>query len=151
MLNSKNFLLLCIPFASLTCMEVATDDPYLTVLNQELYDAAHWGRADDVALLCQRGANKNALYLDSYTPLYVAAHNGHTKAVEILLSYPETLVNHITPATDSSLYTATQRGHTGVVELLLKRTDINTSLGYSSYTPLHVAIHNGNVEIMKLL
>ena len=56
----------------------------MTLLDEQLFDAASGGRQDEVASLLRRRANVNAADDDGYTALHYASSCGHDKLVEII-------------------------------------------------------------------
>jgi ankyrin repeat protein len=70
-----------------------------------------------VGYLLVRGANKDALAPNGYTPLMLAARNGHTEAARVLLhNHPE--LNRRGPSGESALGIAKKRGESELIELL---------------------------------
>ncbi len=92
---------------------------------------------------CQSG---NAI---GETPLYLAAENGHSSCIEVLIKYcPEVPEYSLSP-----LAAAVSRSHVICVQLLLKETATRRLIHSSSsgFTPLMRAISRGHVEIVRLL
>lgn len=83
-----------------------------------LHYAAFEGRAQMVTFLLDKGANKNAIAPNEFTPLMLAVRNGHEDAARAIL-YGDPDVNYKTPSTgDTALKLAEKRGLAPVVELL---------------------------------
>jgi serine/threonine-protein phosphatase 6 regulatory ankyrin repeat subunit A len=103
-----------------------------------------------------RTAVNQATTDDGFTPLLIAAHNGHAECVQLLVGDPRTAVNQA--MTDeygySPLSMAAHNGHAECVRLLLgdPRTAVNqaTTDEYGS-TPLFMAVGNGHAECVRLL
>lgn len=82
-----------------------------------LHYAAFGGSPMVVGYLLVRGANKNALAPNGYTPLMLAARNGHVDAARVLLNNnPE--LNRRGPSGESAMGIALKRGESELVELL---------------------------------
>ncbi len=83
-----------------------------------LHYAAFEGRAETVKFLLDKGADKNAIAPNEFTPLMLAVRNGHEEAARALL-YGDPDVNYKTPsAGETALMLAVKKGATPVVELL---------------------------------
>ena len=83
-----------------------------------LHYAAFEGRAEMVKFLLDKGAGKNAVAPNEYTPLMLAVRNGHEEAARALL-YGDPDVNYKTRVTgETALILATKKGAAPVVELL---------------------------------
>jgi ankyrin repeat protein len=83
-----------------------------------LHYAAFDGRTEMIKFLLDKGAAKNAVAPNEYTPLMLAVRNGHEEAARALL-YGDPDVNYRTRSTgDSALTLATKRGYVPVVDLL---------------------------------
>ena len=83
-----------------------------------LHYAAFEGRTAMVKFLLEKGAGKNAIAPNEFTPLMLAVRNGHEEAARVLL-YADPEVNYKTPnAGDTALKLAVQKGLAPIVELL---------------------------------
>lgn len=83
-----------------------------------LHYATFEGRTEMVKFLLERGANKDAVAPNEYTPLMLAVRNGHEAAARVLL-YGDPDVNYRTRSTgDTALKLAVQKGYEPVVALL---------------------------------
>lgn len=83
-----------------------------------LHYAAFDGRTEMVRFLLDKGADKNAVAPNEFTPLMLAVRNGHEEAAKALL-YGDPDVNYKTrSAGDSALKLALQKGYAPVVDLL---------------------------------
>jgi hypothetical protein len=87
---------------------------------------------------------------NSWTPLHLAASNGHMELAKLLLeSGADMSVANSNGATP--LYSASAKGHTEVVKLLLEKgADISVA-NNDGWTPLNAAVSNGYVAVAKLL
>jgi len=101
-----------------------------------------------VGLLIEKGADVNLKGEAWYGPLHVAAANGHTQVVKVLLANGAdvNIFHH-----DKPLHYAAMNGHIEVAEILLARgADINAK-GTDEYTALGTAVVNRQVEMVKFL
>lgn len=84
------------------------------------------------------------------TPLLIAADNGFTEIVQMLLqsrAKPD-IMNHLS---QSPLYLACQNGHINIVNLLLKYGSDTNKVDISKNTPMHIASEKGFSEVVRLL
>ncbi|VDL94913.1 unnamed protein product [Schistocephalus solidus] len=94
-----------------------------------------------------------------FTPLHLAAQNGHKQTTRILLYFGADVnaKNKVTqhPPTssygDTPLHTATRYGHTGVVRILLTVKASLTATNANYDTPLHIAAARKRNTIVRLL
>uniref|UniRef100_UPI00387FB281 Transcription factor ETV6,DARPin n=1 Tax=synthetic construct TaxID=32630 RepID=UPI00387FB281 len=119
-------------------------------LGKKLLEAARAGQDDEVRILMANGADVNATDNDGYTPLHLAASNGHLEIVEVLLKNGADVnasdLTGITP-----LHAAAATGHLEIVEVLLKHgADVN-AYDNDGHTPLHLAAKYGHLEIVEVL
>lgn len=83
-----------------------------------LHYAAFEGRVEMVKFLLDKGADKNAVAPNDYTPLMLAVRNGHEDAARALL-YGDPDVNYKAPSTgETALALAVKKGAVPVIELL---------------------------------
>ena len=86
------------------------------------------------------------------TPLYIAAKNGHSGIINILLAAPEINVNQADEIGCTPLHIAAKNGHVGVVNALLASPEINVNQADEiGCTPLHIAAKNGHVGVVNAL
>jgi hypothetical protein len=86
----------------------------------------------------------------------MAAQNGHTECVRLLLVDPRTAVNQATTDDGATpLFIAAQKGHPECVNLLLAGPQtaalVNTPLSTDLTTPLLAAAHYGHTAVVELL
>ena len=84
---------------------------------QAIHYAAFSGSTDVLSYLLEHGADKDAVAPNSYTPLMLAAREGHMEAAEaLLLVHPE--LEHVGRNGETALSIAERRENTALVELL---------------------------------
>ncbi|MGK5092176.1 ankyrin repeat domain-containing protein [Deltaproteobacteria bacterium TL4] len=130
-------------------------------LNIKLYGAAKRGHLEKIKYWIAAGAEINQ---NDIPPLFVAADQGQTKAVQLLLSegaqtdLPTILVNEYVKKVEgfTPLMTASHKGYTEIVKLLIDaganvnaRTQSEDFLGND--TALIRAVSKGHTEIVRLL
>lgn len=125
--------------------------------------ACEQGNSTIVKLLLAGGIT--ARQLNNEEVLKIAAQNGHTEIVKLLLAAPG-----ISPNSGYPLEVAARHGHTEIVKLLLAAPDIRVNDGkcliieetnrwgstsrsyiYNNFTPLTGAVKNNHAEIVRLL
>lgn len=86
--------------------------------NENLSGAACNGNAEIVRLLLEAGTDVNMASPWGSTPLYLAAQNGHTECVRLLLATPGIDVNKANNYGTTPLDTAANNGHTECARLI---------------------------------
>lgn len=86
------------------------------------------------------------------TSLHIAAENGLSKGVKVLLENGAD-VDLESKSGNTPLLIAAENGHSEAIEILLERgANINLNLvDKNRYTPLIIATQNGHLESMKVL
>lgn len=126
-------------------------------INEDLLQAIKAKDIQKVKELLSRGADVNAMGknifgVDNITPLSLAASDGDTEIVRLLLEKGANVnfrhpLGGGTPLTDAAM-----PGHTEIVRLLLEKgADINAKDEYMGYTALMNAAFAGRTETMRLL
>ncbi|XP_055307327.1 platelet-derived growth factor receptor alpha-like [Sitodiplosis mosellana] len=100
--------------------------------------------------LIEHGAGVNAIEIDSWTPLHLAAENDHVKVAEILINHGAEVdaknINKSVP-----LHVASKNGHVKVAEMLIKHdANVNVTDEFG-FTPLHLAASNGDKNMVEFL
>ncbi len=91
----------------------------------------------------------NAQSKEGYTPLHLAAQNGHETIVKALLAAPGINVNALNKEKSTALFLATAQGYEGIVKAFLAIPDIDST---STQTALvDVAVNKGYERIVKAL
>jgi ankyrin repeat protein len=84
--------------------------------------------------------------------LFIAAQNGHTSVVELLLKADGVDVNKAREDGTTLLFIAARHGHASVVELLLKADGVDVNKAREDgTTPLFIAAQNGHTSVVELL
>jgi ankyrin repeat protein len=123
----------------------------LCYVNVETYNllpiACLFGHINLVNLFISMKVNLNQVGRCGYTPLRIAAANGHTEIVELLIHAGA----HVDTTHNNSLVTASWNGYTNIAKILLDHhADVN-SQNLDGWTPMMVAVNTDNLELVKLL
>mmetsp|Transcript_29834 Transcript_29834/g.65212 ORF Transcript_29834/g.65212 Transcript_29834/m.65212 type:complete len:884 (-) Transcript_29834:338-2989(-) len=89
---------------------------------------------------------------EGFTPLFIAAQEGHADIVRKLLTHPQLDVNRAEENGITPLNMAAQQGHLEVVVALLEdaRAHVNQPTK-DGCTPLYIAAQQGHVEVVRTL
>jgi len=112
-------------------------------------------KSNHVALvkdLIQQGTDVNELDANQDAPLVIAAYNGYTPIVQLLLEAGAD-VKAVDPGMKATaLHAAAYAGRTEAVRLLIQyHIALDQQGPYNGYTALHDAIWQGHVETAKVL
>jgi ankyrin repeat protein len=119
-----------------------------------IHEAAAGGNIKRVKQHLVEGVDVNAKFKDGWTPLHMAAEEGHREIVDLLIAKGADI--NATAGAGAGvgwtpLHEAAEEGHKKVVGLLiLKGADINVKNG-DGRTPLDLAIKHKNAEIADIL
>uniref|UniRef100_A0AAY5KR67 Ankyrin repeat domain 28b n=1 Tax=Esox lucius TaxID=8010 RepID=A0AAY5KR67_ESOLU len=120
-----------------------------------LHAAAFTDHVECLQLLLGHNAQVNSPDASGKTPLMMAAENGQTNAVELLVSSAKADLTLQDTVKNTALHLACSKGHeTSALLILEKITDRNliNSTNAALQTPLHVAARNGlTVVVQELL
>jgi ankyrin repeat protein len=124
----------------------------IDVRQSALYKAAETGRLEIARLLLARNVPINDADRLHWTPLGIAARNGHAAVVELLASQPGIQLNARNgKASVTALQLAAQAGHLPVVSALIaKGADVNDR-GGEKWSPLEAAQQLGYPAIAERL
>ena len=117
-----------------------------------LRDAASEGKTDMVRNLLSRGARDDIPVRNGYSPLLIAARNGHAEVCKVLVERGSD-INQQHPLTkDSALSYAALNGHHATLLTLLSLGAWVDSQAYNGITPLAAACLEGHVaNVVSLL
>ncbi|KAL2812048.1 ankyrin repeat-containing domain protein [Aspergillus granulosus] len=116
-----------------------------------LHIAAYHGYLDSLNVLIECGAGPRALDADRRDALYLAAGQGHTAVVEVLLRHEEARVNAKDWRGWTPLFWAAGHGHNEVVSLLVQYgADVNVR-DRNGVSSLHWAARRGQLSTVQLL
>ncbi|VAW58181.1 hypothetical protein MNBD_GAMMA11-1036 [hydrothermal vent metagenome] len=127
--------------------ELSDSDNRLRVLSESL-KASY---ITEIRKLIKNGADVNIKNKWDATPLLMAAQEGYTQIVTVLLKANADVnaaekTNGATP-----LHMAAENGHTQIVAILLKaNADVNVA-GIDGGTPIYIAAQNGHTQIVATL
>jgi ankyrin repeat protein len=116
--------------------------------------AAKYGNTAVVEKLLKKGADVNAIDAQGWTALAIAAYNGHTDCVKVLLEYKpnlnqETFGIYLFAGDNqvgrTALYLARQNGHTEIVQLL-EAAAKNGSAATTAAQPTMLPVNNTGNE-----
>uniref|UniRef100_A0A8C2Z2G7 Ankyrin repeat domain 28 n=1 Tax=Cyclopterus lumpus TaxID=8103 RepID=A0A8C2Z2G7_CYCLU len=120
-----------------------------------LHAAAFTDHVECLQLLLSHNAQVNSVDAAGKTPLMMAAENGQTNAVELLVSSAKADLTLQDAVKNTALHLACSKGHeTSALLVLEKITDRNliNATNAALQTPLHVAARNGlTVVVQELL
>lgn len=116
-----------------------------------LYAAAEHGHHDVVLELLNNNPTLS-IFADNYTPIYIAAQNGHLQCLQHLCKKFPQKIDPVSPNRANALYVAAQNGHLSCVQALLNlgaRVDIAFDPG--NYYPMYIAAQKGYLEVIQAL
>ena len=103
-----------------------------------------------VKILAALTDNPNAPNQWGDTPIFWAAHNGHTEIVKTMAPLTDN-PNAPNQWGDTPIYWAAHNGHTEIVKILAPLTDNPNAPDEYGITPIYWAEHNGHSGIVKIL
>jgi ankyrin repeat protein len=112
-------------------------------------------KKNNVALvkqLIQQGVNVNELDAGGDAPLVMAAYEGHTEIVKLLLEAGADVTAVDPGMKATALHAAAYAGRTEAAKLLIAyHIDLDKQGPYNGYTALHDAIWQNNIDTVKVL
>ena len=131
-----------------TCVQLVE---YQNVFNcTALFDAAAMGLYNMCVHLLEKRADVHKLSRGGLTPLWIAAHEGHSRIVQLLLANKSD-VNYADKEGATPLYIAAERGREEVVKILLENDAEINLCDKENVAPLYIAAQNGFSNVVKLL
>ena len=115
-----------------------------------LFDAAAMGLYNMCALLIEKGADVHKLSKGGLSPLWIAAHEGHSDIVKLLLA-SKSDINYADKDGVTPLHIAAERGREEVVRILLENDAEINLCDKENVSPLYIAAQNGFLNVVKLL
>ena len=127
-----------------------------------LHEAVAQGNSEIVQILVDAGADIEAEGFMSRTPLSLAAEEGASEIMKVLLGRapdPDTAASGDSKKAPSpsviggkALFAAIESDNAAMVRLLVEAgADVNAAEGFGGNTPLHEAVEGGNAEIVQIL
>ncbi|KAK7074366.1 hypothetical protein SK128_009451 [Halocaridina rubra] len=123
-----------------------------------LHFAAHAGNVNVLKLFLNNGGDITLKDKDGYTPLHVAIANGRELIVKELVLFAENQIerydnyfNSTNNIRKTPLHFAAHKNLVETLKILLEADADITAKDEDGYTPLHVAVANGNEDIVKEL
>jgi ankyrin repeat protein len=97
-------------------------------------------------------ASINSKWLDDWTPLHIAANEGHREVLEVLLSCAQVAdINAKSTMSRTPLHLAAMKNHMGVVVTLVNNGAGINACDNDGNTPLHLASQAGHASVVKCL
>jgi ankyrin repeat protein len=117
-----------------------------------LMKAVQSNDAAAVKKLIAQGANVNELDANQDAPLVMAAYQGRTEIVKLLLEAGADVAAVDPGMKATALHAAAYAGRTEAARLLVEyHIDIDKQGPYNGYTALHDAIWQNNIEVAEVL
>lgn len=116
-----------------------------------LHAAAVYHAPAAAELLVNHGANLESLNEDGETPLHVACRRGTVDVVGLFLERGANVDARDHHMDNTPLHAAAWEGHLGVAEMLVRAGADIDALDSEAWTPLVVAVENGNTEFANML
>uniref|UniRef100_A0AAQ5YGE0 Ankyrin 1, erythrocytic a n=1 Tax=Amphiprion ocellaris TaxID=80972 RepID=A0AAQ5YGE0_AMPOC len=125
-----------------------------------LHCAARMGHKELVKLLLEHKANPNSTTTAGHTPLHIAAREGHVQTVRILLDMEaqQTKMTKVKPCCSCYFSVSFERLHSAASAAgermwfdLPQSNELLILYLKNGLTPLHVAVHHNNLDVVNLL
>lgn len=119
--------------------------------DHQLWYAAYDGDTQQVISSIEQGADANFRGKGGFSPIVIAARNGHLDIVRYLVEHGAKVDQRDNNRKKSALLAAAFKGHYDVVQYVVEHgADLNVQ-AVNGWTPLHDAAYIGDFEIVKLL
>ena len=118
-------------------------------LDGSMHDAAESGDAKTFNALMRKGSDRYAPDASGWTPVHLAARNGHSEIVRAALA--QVLPGLRGPNDLTALHLAAWEGHQEVVRVLLENEASVNAVDANGATPLFLASEHGHTEVVRLL
>jgi uncharacterized protein len=117
-----------------------------------LMQAVNKNDVAQVKKLIQQGVNVSELDSNQDAPLVMAAYEGHTEIVKLLLEAGAD-VSAVDPGMKATaLHAAAYAGRAAAARLLIEyHIELDKQGPYNGYTALHDAVWQNNIEVVKVL
>ena len=117
-----------------------------------LHYASYHNRHDITVTLLQHGADVNSKDDNDWTPLHLAAQEGHFSIVKAIWQRSSSSLHDVTNDGRTALYIASHNGHTDIVSWILQQDNINVDTATNrDWTPLHIAALKSHSDVVDLL
>ncbi|HUK87026.1 MAG TPA: ankyrin repeat domain-containing protein [Terriglobales bacterium] len=119
--------------------------------DHQLWYASYDGKTDEVISSVEHGADVNFRGKGDFSPIVIAARNGHLDIVKFLVEHGARVDQRDNNRKKSALLAAAFKGHYDVVQYVVEKgADLDVQ-AVNGWTPLHDAAYIGNFQIVKLL
>ena len=116
-----------------------------STLDAKLFHFSFYGDTEGVIAALAKGGRVTFRNTQGFTPLLVAAKNGHADVCGLLLEHGSN-VNEVKPDTKhTALHLTASRGHKTSVEALLSWGAETNPQDHAGFTPLHGACQGGHL------
>ena len=117
-----------------------------------LHHASYHNQHNITVTLLQHGADVDSKAGNGWTPLHLAAQEGHFAMVKAIWERSSSSLHDVTNDGRTALYIASDKGHTDIVSWILQQDNINVDAATNrDWTPLHAAALAGHSDVVDLL
>ena len=127
-------------FTGFSLAQAGSDDDFFSAIKQD--------NAGKVQELLKRGFDANTTDPKGLSGLYLALAEPSPKVAQVLIVWPKTNVNKLSPKGESPLMMAAIKGYADLAQKLIARdADVNKT----GWTPLHYAASTGQLLMISML